>query len=252
MARIARVDLPRDKKILYALPYIYGIGPRNAKKILAETGVNADARVRDLRDAEVARLRQVIERDYKVEGALRTEVAMNIKRLMDIGTYRGTRHRKGLPVRGQRGDDPGGPARARAGAGPRLGTRVGDPGARHGGPADPLDPRRHADPAQRVPAAQEAAGLSHGTLHGTRLQAVSSRGDEAVPQGHALPHREMRGGTARLRPGPAWSVVRAAAEGVRVSTPAPGEAEGQADLRALGAAVPQYFRCGAQGTRGDG
>src|SRR5205809_655371 len=102
MARIAGVDLPRDKKILYALPYIYGIGPRNAKKILAETGVNADARVRDLRDAEVARLRQAIERDYKVEGALRTEVAMNIKRLMDIGTYRGSRHRKGLPVRGQR------------------------------------------------------------------------------------------------------------------------------------------------------
>src|SRR2546422_5957862 len=84
MARIAGVDLPRDKKIQYALPYIFGIGPSNAKKILAETGVSADARVRDLRDAEVARLRQVIERDYKVEGALRTEVAMNIKRLMDI------------------------------------------------------------------------------------------------------------------------------------------------------------------------
>src|SRR3989475_8146507 len=93
MARIAGVDLPRDKKIQYALPYIFGIGPSNAKKILAETGVSADARVRDLRDAEVARLRQVIERDYKVEGALRTEVAMNIKRLMDIGTYRGSRHR---------------------------------------------------------------------------------------------------------------------------------------------------------------
>src|SRR5438552_3425015 len=102
MARIAGVDLPREKKIQYALPYIFGIGPSNAKKILAETGVNPDARVRDLRDAEVARLRQVIERDYKVEGALRTEVAMNIKRLMDIGTYRGSRHRKGLPVRGQR------------------------------------------------------------------------------------------------------------------------------------------------------
>src|SRR5207253_4692747 len=79
MARIAGVDLPRDKKILYALPYIYGIGPRNAKKILAETGVNPDARVRDLRDAEVARLRQVIERDYKVEGALRTEVGLREK-----------------------------------------------------------------------------------------------------------------------------------------------------------------------------
>src|SRR5260370_720451 len=102
MARIAGVDLPRDKKIQYDLPYIYGIGRSNAKTILAETGVSPDARVRDLRDAEVARLRQVIERDYKVEGALRTEVAMNIKRLMDIGTYRGARHRKNLPVRGPR------------------------------------------------------------------------------------------------------------------------------------------------------
>src|SRR5437879_8378916 len=102
MARIAGVDLPREQKIPYALPYIFGIGASNAREIIAETGVNADARVRDLRDAEVARLRQVIERDYKVEGALRTEVAMNIKRLMDIGTYRGGRHRKGLPVRGQR------------------------------------------------------------------------------------------------------------------------------------------------------
>jgi small subunit ribosomal protein S13 len=84
MARIAGVDLPRDKKIQYALPYIFGIGPSNSIKILAETGISPDARVRDLRDAEVARLRQVIERDYKVEGALRTEVAMNIKRLMDV------------------------------------------------------------------------------------------------------------------------------------------------------------------------
>src|SRR2546422_9115928 len=99
MARIAGVDLPRDKKIQYALPYIFGIGPSNARKILAETGVNADARVRDLRDAEVARLRQVIERDYKGEGALGTEGAMNIKRLMDIGTDRGSRPRKNLPGR---------------------------------------------------------------------------------------------------------------------------------------------------------
>src|SRR5438046_8888878 len=101
MARIAGVDLPRDKKILYALPYIFGIGPRNAQVILAETGTNADARVRDLRDAERARLRQVIERGYKVEGALRTEVAMNIQRLMDIGTCRGARHRQALPAPGQ-------------------------------------------------------------------------------------------------------------------------------------------------------
>ncbi len=102
MARIAGIDLPRDKKVEYALPYIFGIGRNNAKRILAETGVSPDTRVRDLRDAEVARLRQVIERDVRVEGALRTEIAMNIKRLMDIGTYRGGRHRKGLPVRGQR------------------------------------------------------------------------------------------------------------------------------------------------------
>src|SRR2546430_14798720 len=120
MARIAGVDLPREKKVLFALPYIYGIGRSNAKKILEETGVSPDARVRDLRDAEVARLRQGIERDYKVEGALRTEVAMNIKRVMDIGTYRGSRQRKNLPGRGQRQPTPApthkGPRRAVAGA----------------------------------------------------------------------------------------------------------------------------------------
>src|SRR2546423_13948394 len=102
MARIAGVDLPRDKKIQYALPYIYGIGPNNARKILAETGVNADARVRDLRDAEVARLRQGIERDHKAESALPTQVAMNIKPLMDLGTYRRPRPRKKPPGAGQR------------------------------------------------------------------------------------------------------------------------------------------------------
>jgi small subunit ribosomal protein S13 len=102
MARIAGVDLPRDKKVEIGLTYIYGIGRSVARKILAETGVNPDLRIRDLSDADVNRLRQVIERDYRVEGALRTEVAMNIKRLMDIGSYRGIRHRRGLPVRGQR------------------------------------------------------------------------------------------------------------------------------------------------------
>lgn len=102
MARIAGIDLPRDKKVEYALPYIFGVGQSTSRSILAETGVDPAARVRDLTDAEVARLRQVIERDYKVEGALRTEVAMNIKRLMDISAYRGVRHRRGLPVRGQR------------------------------------------------------------------------------------------------------------------------------------------------------
>ncbi|HEU4642840.1 MAG TPA: 30S ribosomal protein S13 [Gemmatimonadaceae bacterium] len=102
MARIAGVDLPRDKKVEIGLTYIYGIGRAVARKIIAETGVNPDHRIRDLNDADVNRLRQIIERDYRVEGALRTEVAMNIKRLMDIGSYRGIRHRRGLPVRGQR------------------------------------------------------------------------------------------------------------------------------------------------------
>jgi small subunit ribosomal protein S13 len=102
MARIAGVDLPREKRVEIGLRYIYGIGPSVSRKILETTGVNPDTRVRDLSDADINRLRQVIERDYRVEGALRTEVAMNIKRLMDIGSYRGGRHRRGLPVRGQR------------------------------------------------------------------------------------------------------------------------------------------------------
>lgn len=102
MARIAGVDLPRDKRVEVALTYIYGIGRPTSARLLADSGIGADTRVRDLSDAEVARLRQLIERSAKVEGALRTEIAMNIKRLMDIGTYRGSRHRKGLPVRGQR------------------------------------------------------------------------------------------------------------------------------------------------------
>lgn len=102
MARIAGVDLPREKRVEIALTYIYGIGRPTSDQILSETGVEPSTRVRDLSDAEVARLRQYIDRAVKVEGALRTEIAMNIKRLMDIGSYRGIRHRRSLPVRGQR------------------------------------------------------------------------------------------------------------------------------------------------------
>src|SRR5512133_3213519 len=102
MARIAGVDLPREKKVEIGLTYIYGIGRMTARRILETTGVNAELRIRDLNDADVNKLRQEIEKNYRVEGALRTEVAMNIKRLMDIGSYRGIRHRRGLPVRGQR------------------------------------------------------------------------------------------------------------------------------------------------------
>jgi small subunit ribosomal protein S13 len=102
MARIAGVDLPRDKKVEIGLTYIYGIGRHAALEILQKAGIDTALRVRDLTDADVNKIRGVIERDHKVEGALRTEVAMNIKRLMDIGSYRGIRHRRGLPVRGQR------------------------------------------------------------------------------------------------------------------------------------------------------
>jgi small subunit ribosomal protein S13 len=102
MARIAGVDLPREKKVEIGLTYIYGIGRHAAQAIIQKAGIDASLRVRDLTDADVNKIRGVIERDHKVEGALRTEVAMNIKRLMDIGSYRGIRHRRGLPVRGQR------------------------------------------------------------------------------------------------------------------------------------------------------
>ncbi|MGD1717263.1 30S ribosomal protein S13 [Hydrocoleum sp. CS-953] len=102
MARISGVDLPRDKRIEIGLTYIYGIGLSRSQDILAETGVNPDIRVKDLSDADVAALRSVIQNNYQVEGDLRRFEAMSIKRLMDIGTYRGRRHRMGLPVRGQR------------------------------------------------------------------------------------------------------------------------------------------------------
>lgn len=102
MARIAGVDLPRDKRVEIGLQYIYGIGLTTSKKLLLQTGVNPDTRVRDLTDEEVNRLRDVIDRDLLVEGDLRRQVGMNIKRLIDIGSYRGLRHRRGLPVRGQR------------------------------------------------------------------------------------------------------------------------------------------------------
>jgi small subunit ribosomal protein S13 len=102
MARLAGVDLPRNKKIRFALPYIYGIGLSLADKILAATKVDPDTRVRDLADSEVNAIREEIERNYEVEGDLRKQEGMNIKRLIDINAYRGSRHRKGLPCRGQR------------------------------------------------------------------------------------------------------------------------------------------------------
>lgn len=102
MARIAGVDLPRDKRVEVALTYIYGIGLTTSRQILAATGVSPDTRVRDLTEEEVATLRSYIDKNYKVEGDLHREEAQNIKRLIEIGSYRGLRHRRGLPVRGQR------------------------------------------------------------------------------------------------------------------------------------------------------
>ncbi|NJK55193.1 MAG: 30S ribosomal protein S13 [Pleurocapsa sp. SU_5_0] len=102
MARISGIDLPRDKRVEIALTYIFGVGLARAQKAIAETGVNPDTRVRDLSDEDVTKLRAYIEDNYQVEGDLRRWEAMNIKRLADIGTYRGRRHRMGLPLRGQR------------------------------------------------------------------------------------------------------------------------------------------------------
>ena len=102
MARIAGVDLPREKRVEIALTYIFGIGQPSAQKIVAETGISPETRVRDLTEEEVTKLREAIDKSFKVEGDLRREVSLNIKRLMEIGCYRGIRHRRGLPVRGQR------------------------------------------------------------------------------------------------------------------------------------------------------
>ena len=102
MARLAGVDLPRDKRVEIALTYIYGIGHTSAKRIIEASGVNPDTRVRDLTEGEIVRLREVVERDYRVEGDLRRQVTASIRRLQEIGCYRGIRHRRNLPVRGQR------------------------------------------------------------------------------------------------------------------------------------------------------
>ncbi|MCJ7516037.1 MAG: 30S ribosomal protein S13 [Dehalococcoidia bacterium] len=102
MARIAGVDIPKEKRVEVSLQYIYGIGPNLSKRILSTSGVNPDTRVKDLSEQEVNRIREVIDKEYKVEGTLRKEVNFNIKRLIEIGSYRGLRHRRGLPARGQR------------------------------------------------------------------------------------------------------------------------------------------------------
>lgn len=102
MARIAGVDLPKDKKIEIALTYIYGIGPSSAKKILAEAGIDPLTKSNNLTESDIVKIRGILDRDYTIEGDLRRDVTMHIKRLMDIGSYRGLRHRKGLPARGQR------------------------------------------------------------------------------------------------------------------------------------------------------
>ncbi len=127
MARIAGVDIPRNKQVEVSLTYIYGIGRSRSREILEKTGVDPMTRVRDLEDSEVARLREIIDGDYIVEGDLRREVAMNIKRLTEIGSYRGHRHRRGLPVRGQRTRTNArtrkGPKKTVAGRGRRRGAK---------------------------------------------------------------------------------------------------------------------------------
>lgn len=121
MARIAGVDLPKDKRVEIALTYIFGVGSPSSSKILEAARVNPDTRVKDLKEDEVIRLREVIERIYKVEGDMRREISMSIKRLMDIGSYRGLRHRRGLPVRGQRTKTN---ARTRKGSKKSIGMKI--------------------------------------------------------------------------------------------------------------------------------
>jgi small subunit ribosomal protein S13 len=127
MARIAGVDLPRDKRVEASLTYIYGIGRSTSNEILAQAGVSPDTRVKDLAEDEITRLREVISRNYRVEGDLRREVSMNVKRLMEIGCYRGLRHRRGLPVHGQRTKTNArtrkGPKKTVAGRGRRRGAK---------------------------------------------------------------------------------------------------------------------------------
>ena len=101
MARIAGVDLPNEKRVEYGLTYVYGIGVKSSNKILAEAGINPDTRVKDLTEDELSKIREIVDRDYTVEGDLRRQIALDIKRLIEIGCYRGLRHRRGLPVRGQ-------------------------------------------------------------------------------------------------------------------------------------------------------
>jgi small subunit ribosomal protein S13 len=102
MARIAGVDIPKDKKVEISLQYVYGIGPASSRQILSSGGINPDTKVKDLSEQEVMRIREIIDKGYKVEGELRKEVNLDVKRLIEIGSYRGLRHRRGLPVRGQR------------------------------------------------------------------------------------------------------------------------------------------------------
>jgi small subunit ribosomal protein S13 len=127
MARIAGVDLPRDKRVEISLTYIYGIGRSTSNEILSQAGVSPDTRVKDLAEDEITRLREVIARNYRVEGDLRREVSMNVKRLMEIGCYRGLRHRRGLPVHGQRTKTNArtrkGPKKTVAGRGRRRGAK---------------------------------------------------------------------------------------------------------------------------------
>lgn len=127
MARIEGVDLPRDKRVEVGLTYLYGIGPSRAQRVLEAAGVNPDTRVKDLTDAEVAQLRELINQNFKVEGDLRREVQLHIKRLIEIGSYRGLRHRRNLPVRGQRTRTNArtrkGPKKTVAGRGRRRGAK---------------------------------------------------------------------------------------------------------------------------------
>ena len=192
MARIAGVDLPRGKRIEIALTYIFGIGRPRALQILVGTGVNPDTRTQDLTDEDVSRLRREIESKYKVEGALRTETSMNVKRLMDIGCYRGLRHRRGLPVRGQRPTPTRAPTRA---PGARSRGRRRRPRSSSAGRGAP---RRSRGSSAREHRMRRREGLPR-DLPADRIRVVEPLGTEDEPAWRRQPPAVARLPRPRVR-----------------------------------------------------
>src|SRR5205809_535299 len=269
MARISGVDLPRDKRVEVALTYIFGVGLSRARQALAATSVNPDTRVRDLTEEETTRLRDYVDRNYKVEGDLRRDISLDIRRLIEIGSYRGLRHKKNLPVRGQRtrqgvqgipqehalcrraGRRSGGPQGNRAwreasggvreGAGCR--PRGGHPVSPGGGVGGQPDPRCDPDSPQRMSASEAEEGVD-GSLHRSGLPVVPPRGHEAVPEGREMLHGKVPRAQAA---GAAGDACAEPAQALGVRYPPAGKAEAPPDLRSAGDTIQDVLHAGGEG-----